>query len=172
MSVTVLLFVTNTFVAESYVRGEYLLPSGGAFEVWTPAVRCRWTSVERNDWLSHWGARFDRKAAGDLGRFHNDQINFMTGHFVIGTEGFIHHLSNFFRGKRDRTTKGQCYLGLDSDGTTPEDFPMSDIVLPDGTARNIPNVVHPLEDPDMHCFYQCVSWTPFSLPNFIANIGS
>merc|ERR1712159_653174 len=63
MSVGLLLFVTTNFVGEEYVRGPFMVPSGGAFETWTPGKRCRWTSTERSDWLTYWGARWERRTS-------------------------------------------------------------------------------------------------------------
>ena len=68
LSMSLLMFVTSTFVTESYSRGAWLLPVGGSMEVWVPDLRCRWTSVEDGgstgtEWLTKWGGRFDRTAA-------------------------------------------------------------------------------------------------------------
>lgn len=172
LSVTVLLFVTNVFVSENYVRGEWITPAGGAFEVWVPGLRCRWTSVEDNAWATKWGARLDRRPAA-VSRFHSDAGLFLEGDVDDAAAGFVRHLRHWYDGTTEKNLQATCYLGQSHDGVNPVDFTKEDIIWTNNnTLKDIPNVVHPIGRPGRHCFYQCVGWQPWSLPTFITNIGS
>jgi hypothetical protein len=155
LSMGLLMFMTSTFVSESYVRGAWIVP-GNAMAPWVPAVRCRWTSVEDDDWLTHWFGRFDRTAAVPSG--------------IIGTltaEG------------RKPGKKGSCYMGPNAT-TSPSDFQLSDLADANGKNKAVEfidwttgeGIVHPFGEPDEQCMYQCAGWLAFSLPTLITNIGS
>jgi len=112
LSMSILMFVTSTFCSESYVRGEWLLPASGSMEVWVPDLRCRWTAIEDNTWLTEWFGRYQRVSA----------------------------IRQF--GGRDPKAKGSCYMGEQSKykGTwlyetgKPKDFPASAIINATGGA--------------------------------------
>jgi hypothetical protein len=163
LSMSLLMFVTSTFVSESYVRGDWIDPANG-LAPWVPDMKCRWTSTEDSDWLTHWFGRFDREAAVPAG--------------LIAT---------LTQQDRKAGDKGTCYMGPNKDATTPGDFTADDVknLGPQssikGTMTNYwtakpEGFIFPNGDdssaPKQKCMYQCVGWIPFALPTLITNIGS
>merc|ERR1712100_956531 len=69
--------------------------------------------------------------------------------------------------------KGECYMGKNSNGLQPADFPSEEVVTSDFTMRpEITNLMHPHLEPGRSCFYQCAAWNAISLPGFISSVGS